>query len=80
MLYIRCQSTSVSSGSAPTTSGRSALSITVAAISGGSSPCANASPQPLMPSSVSTSTSVAERCRTQPCENANGSESGLLRT
>ena len=80
MWYMRCHSTSVSSGSAPTTSGRSALSITVAAISGGSRPCANASPQPVMPSSVSTSTNVAERWLTQPCENANGSASGLLRT
>src|SRR5882672_12309908 len=77
---MRCHSTSTSSGSAPTTSGRSALSITTAAISGGSRPCANASPQPVSPVSVCTSTSVAERCVTQPCENANGSASGLLRT
>src|SRR5687768_8119318 len=77
---MRCHSTSVSSGSAPVTIGRSALSITVAAISGGSSPWANASPQPVMPASVITSTSVAQRWRTQPWENANGSASALFRT
>src|SRR5437868_14337507 len=54
--------------------------MTVAAISGGSSPCAKASPQPLTPSSVRTSTMVAERWRTQPCENANGSASALFNT
>ena len=80
MWYMRCHSTSVSSGSQPTTSGRNACSITVAAISGGSSPCANASPHPISPSSVTISSSVAERCLTHPCENAKGSASGLFRT
>src|SRR3569832_553906 len=54
--------------------------MTVAAISGGASPRAKASPQPVSPASVSISTSVAERCRTQPCEKAKGSASALVRT
>src|SRR3569832_596952 len=80
MWYMRCHKTSMSSGSAPLTSGRSALSMTVAAISGGSRPCAKASPQPVRPASVPISTNVAARWRTQPCENAKGSASGLFRT
>jgi hypothetical protein len=59
------------------TSGFSAESITAAAICGGSRPCANASPQPVMPSSVITSTIVDERCRTQPWENAKGVSRGV---
>ena len=62
------------------TRGASACSIAAAAISGGCNPWQRASPQPVMPSSVSTSTSVAPRLATQPCENANGCSSGERRT
>src|SRR5690242_11827289 len=73
---MRCQSSSGSSGSAPMASGASAWRTAAAAISGGCSPWHSASPQPTRPSSVCTSTSVAPRLFTQPCEKANGSASG----
>lgn len=61
-------------------SGASAEAIVAAAISGGCMPTHNTSPHPDSPWSVTTSTIVAARCRTQPCENANGVYSGDLRT
>ncbi len=78
--YIRCQSTSGWSGSAPIASGFSAACTVAAAISGGCRPWQSASPQPVTPSSVVTSTMVAPRLATQPCENANGCASGERRT
>src|SRR5437868_6541841 len=77
---MRCHSTSGSSGSQPMTSGASACWMAAAAISGGCRPWQSASPQPTMPSSVLTSTIVAPRLFTQPCENANGCSSGERRT
>jgi hypothetical protein len=74
--YIRCHSGSTCSGSAPSSSGSSAASTIAAEICGGCSPWQSASPQPLTPSSVRTSTSVAPRDPTQPCEKANGCASG----
>ena len=53
-------------GSSPMISGFSECSITAAAISGASSPCAKASPQPTIPLSVSTSISVADLAATHP--------------
>ena len=49
----------------------------VAAISGGCRPWHRASPQPVTPSSVISSTIIVLRRLTQPIEKANGSSSGV---
>src|SRR5262249_47994292 len=51
-----------------------------AAISGGCRPWQSDSPQPVMPSSVTSSTTMVLRRVTQPIENANGSSSGVEST
>src|SRR3712207_7010814 len=72
-LYISSQSTSTSNGSRPTSIGLKQNSTNEAANSGGCSPWHRDSPQPEMPSSVLTSTTIALRLSTHPCENAKGS-------
>src|SRR3712207_9009003 len=79
-LYISSQSTSTSNGSRPTTIGLKQYSTNEAAISGGCSPWHRDSPQPEKPSSVLTSTTIALRLPTRPCENAKGSSSDVDRT
>jgi len=66
ILYILCQRTSIFKGDCSNNKGLRAVSITVADISGGSKPWQNASPQPVKPSFVLISTSVADLCFTQP--------------
>ena len=79
-LYISSQSTSTSNGSRPASIGLKQDSTNEAAISGGCSPWHSDSPQPEVPSSVLTSTTIALRLSTDPCENAKGSSSGVDRT
>jgi hypothetical protein len=57
--YIRCQSTSTSVGSAPSTSGASRRLTIVAATSGPTGACA--SPTPTIPASVVSRTIVVSR-------------------
>src|ERR671917_858018 len=79
-LYISSQSTSTSNGSRPTSIGLKQNSTNEAAISGGWSPWHRDSPQPELPSSVLTSTTIALLLSTRPCENAKGTSSGVDRT